>query len=686
MSQKPNRLIDETSVYLQQHAFNPVNWYPWGSEAFEKAARENKPVFLSIGYSTCHWCHVMEMESFQDDEIAAILNAHFVSIKVDREQRPDIDALYMDFCRMLTGSGGWPLTVLLTADQKPFFAGTYFPKYTTFQMIGLMDLLYTVAEKWKNNRQELLTSGDKIAATLQSHYEKTFSTNHFDVNTSEIVQKAYQKLCDSYDKDLGGFGKAPKFPSPQNILFLLHYYQLKKEDNALSMAEHTLRQMYRGGIFDHIGYGFCRYSTDGVWLVPHFEKMLYDNALLLICYLDLYWITKRELYKNISEKIMYYLIREMRDSSGLFYSAQDADSDGEEGKYYVFTFEEIRALFSPEDAAYFSDYFAVTPKGNFEGKNIPHLLLNASYETENKRIQVLIEQAYAFRQKRTSLLTDDKFITSWNAMAIYAFAHAYRILGDTKYLDIAIDTQQAVEKHLVGKEGLLAATMRKNVLSSNGHLDDYAYYLWALLELYETTYEINYLHKSLTLFEQIEEQFADTEQGGYFLAGTQNETLLFPVKELHDSAIPSGNSVLAVAYQTFSRLMVAPNIQHAASRQIDFMASRAQSHAVNYNFYNIALLKEISPSREVIAVILKQHKKDIQRLFQAYFVPNTTFLIKIADENQLDDIFFYLDVYNMIDKKPTFYICQNRSCSTPITDREQLKKILSPTGELTTNL
>lgn len=676
MSQKPNHLIHETSVYLQQHAYNPVDWYAWGPEAFEKAAKEDKPIFLSIGYSTCHWCHVMEAESFEDEEVAAVLNAHFVSIKVDREQRPDIDAVYMRFCQMLTGSGGWPLTVLLTPDQKPFYAGTYFPKHTSFQMTGLMDLLYAVAEKWQSSREELLTSSEKITAALQSHYEKTSSTDSDAADASAIIAEAYQQLAQSYDAKLGGFSSAPKFPSPQNLLFLLHYFQLKKDEKALEMAEYTLVQMYRGGIFDHIGYGFCRYSTDRVWLVPHFEKMLYDNALLLICYLDLYWITKKELYKTVAEKIMTYLTREMQDATGLFYSAQDADSEGVEGKYYVFTPQEINALYSAEDAAYFVAYFDITEKGNFEGQNIPHLLKNDTYEKKDAKIDELTKDAYAFRLKRTALLTDDKFITSWNAMAICAFARAYRVLGDEQYLHIARRAQQAVEGSLTQPDGLLMATLRDGVASGNGHLDDYAYYLWALLELYEATFDTEYLEKSLSIFQKIEEQFADTSRGGYFLSGSKNEPLLIRIKELHDSAVPSGNSTLAVALQTLARITVHQTVQNASMRQLDFMAHHAQSYPAGYNFFNIALLKENTPSKEVIAVVAKEDLDATRALFHAHFLPNDTFLIKISDEVRLEKLLPYLTAYNRVDKNPTFYICQNKVCASPVTGYDELKKAL----------
>ena len=595
---------------------------------------------------------------------------------MDREQRPDIDAVYMRFCQMLTGSGGWPLTVLLTPDQKPFYAGTYFPKHATFQMTGLMDLLFAVAEKWQNSRQELLTSSEKITAALKSHYEKTSSTDSDNVDASAIVEEAYGQLTQSYDDKLGGFSAAPKFPSPQNILFLLHYYQLKKDEKALEMAEHTLVQMYRGGIFDHIGYGFCRYSTDRVWLVPHFEKMLYDNALLLICYLDLYQITKKELYKTVAEKIMHYLTREMQDDSGLFYSAQDADSDGVEGKYYVFSAEEIDSLFEKDDAIYFSDYFDITPQGNFEGNNIPHLLLNESYDAYDERIERLCQEAYAFRLKRTSLLTDDKYITSWNAMAIFAFARAYIVLGDSAYLDVARRAQSAVENFLTDSSDLLVATMRSGTASGKGHLDDYAYYLWALLELYGATYETAYLEKAISLFAKIETQFADSEAGGYFLSGTENESLLLRIKELHDSAVPSGNSVLAVAYQMLARLTTAGDIQNAATRQISFMAANAKSYPIGYNFFNIALLKQTASSKEIIAVVPRASLQAVQSLFHSHFLPNVTFLIKADGDKQAETVLAYLSTYQMIDGMPTFYVCQNMTCSAPITDFEQLKTML----------
>lgn len=376
---KPNRLISENSPYLMQHAHNPVDWYPWGEEAFRKASEEDKPVFLSIGYSTCHWCHVMAHESFEDEEVAEALNRGYISVKVDKEERPDIDAVYMAVCQGLTGSGGWPLTIIMTPEQKPFFAGTYYPKTKRYNVPGLLEILEAVTKEWKENRDELIRAGDKIVNVLNGRAQNRGKEPEEREGKAarlnkDLVGTARETLYQAFDNWYGGFGTSPKFPMPHNLMFLLRWYQFEKDGHALEMVEKTLQQMYRGGIFDHIGYRFSRYSTDDKWLAPHFEKMLYDNALLVMAYLEAYQITKNELYKTVAMKTLNYITREMTNPEGGFYSAQDADSEGEEGKYYVFTQSEILALLGEPDGSLFNQFFDITESGNFEGKNIPNLI------------------------------------------------------------------------------------------------------------------------------------------------------------------------------------------------------------------------------------------------------------------------------------------------------------------------
>ncbi|MEL7655517.1 MAG: thioredoxin domain-containing protein, partial [Bacillota bacterium] len=416
----PNRLINESSPYLLQHARNPVDWYPWGEEAFNRAKTEDKPVFLSIGYSTCHWCHVMAHESFEDEEVAEVLNRDFISIKVDKEERPDIDAVYMSVCQGLTGSGGWPLTIIMSPDQRPFFAGTYYPKTKRYNVPGLLEILDAVTKEWKGNKDSLLETGDKIVNALKAGTQKQDHdmTGQIDHNglSKDIIHEAKELFSQSYDERYGGFGRSPKFPSPHNLMFLLRYSKFEKDERALEIVEKTLLQMYRGGIFDHIGYGFSRYSTDEKWLAPHFEKMLYDNALLAIICSETYQITGKELYQRVARKTLSYITREMTDEQGGFYSAQDADSEGTEGKYYIFTPDEILKLLGEQDGTLFNGFFDITGRGNFEGSNIPNLLKNKVYDPIPDMIRGMIPKVYEYRYNRTRLHKDDKQLTSWNSL------------------------------------------------------------------------------------------------------------------------------------------------------------------------------------------------------------------------------------------------------------------------------
>lgn len=489
---KSNRLINEKSPYLIQHAYNPINWYPWGEEAFEDAKKEDKPIFLSIGYSTCHWCHVMAHESFEDENVAAILNKFFISIKLDREERPDVDSVYMTVCQALTGSGGWPLTIIMTPNQKPFFAGTYFPKTSRYGMPGLIEILESVATQWKNSKEKLINSSDNILKELG----KFFVSESNDTKLSEKnLKNGYNQLLKSFDIKYGGFSPAPKFPTPHKLMFLLRYYKMYDETNALEMVETTLGSMYRGGLFDHIGYGFSRYSTDDKYLVPHFEKMLYDNALLVISYLEAYEITKNPLYKDISIKSLEYVFRELTSNEGGFYCAQDADSEGEEGKYYVFTPDEIKIILGEEDGNYFNEYYDITDEGNFEGKSIPNLIKNSNYNKKDEKIDVLAQNILDYRNERYSLHKDDKILTSWNGLMIAALSKAYKVLEDEKYLEYAKKAIDFIYNNLVDSKGRLFARYREKEAKYKAILDDYAFLTYGLIELYESSYEILYLKK-----------------------------------------------------------------------------------------------------------------------------------------------------------------------------------------------
>ena len=429
-----NRLASEQSPYLLQHAHNPVDWYPWGEEAFNKAKLEDKPVFLSIGYSTCHWCHVMAHESFEDAAVARLLNKHFVAVKVDREERPDVDAVYMNVCQTLTGSGGWPLTIFMTPDKQPFFAATYLPKEARYGTIGLKELLETIHTQWFDDKTALIDAGSEITAYINQKRELHTKSAPL---SKDLFNHALSAFVSLYDKDYGGFGSAPKFPSAHHLLFLLRYGTLEKNDQAIRMAEKTLEQMFRGGMFDHIGGGFSRYSTDRKWLVPHFEKMLYDNAMLLDAYVEAYRLTKKELYRYAVEKTIRYVLREMQSIDGGFYSAQDADSDGIEGKYYVFTPEEINEVLGEGDGKIFMERYGITQKGNFEGKNIPNMISFTGSLIPDASVEAMLSKLYAFRRARVPLSTDDKILVAWNALMIRALAKASSVLDSDEMLEAA---------------------------------------------------------------------------------------------------------------------------------------------------------------------------------------------------------------------------------------------------------
>lgn len=638
-----NHLINETSPYLLQHAYNPVKWYSWCDIAFEKAKAENKPIFLSIGYSTCHWCHVMEHESFEDEKVAAILNDYFIAIKVDKEERPDIDSIYMNVCTSLTGSGGWPLTIIMTPDQKPFYAATYLPKTTMYGRIGLIDLLQAIHEKWQSDQNNLKEIGDHIIEQLR-HNKSQRATNQ----SNDISQKAYHQFQQVFDEDYGGFGDAPKFPTPHHFLFLLSYYEQTKNEAALEMVEITLACMYRGGIFDHIGYGFSRYSTDRFWLVPHFEKMLYDNALLLLAYTETYRITQNPLYRDIAYKIMTYVSAELTSPEGGFYCAQDADSEGVEGKYYVFTPDEIIQILGEKDGTYFNDFFDITPKGNFEGKSIPNLLKNSTLHTSS--MQEFLPRIYSYRKSRTTLHKDDKILTAWNALMICAFAKAYKVFNDEQYLNKAQKAVQFIEDNLcAGNE--LFVSYRDGKKSGTGFLDDYAFYIWAQIELYEATLDEKHLKRAVDLTEKTISEFWDHEADGFFLYGKSSEQLIMKPKETYDGAIPSGNSVMAYNLIRLSKIVKNNELENLAQKQISYMSGNASAYPMGNSFFLLAHLYETTPRKEIVCVLVDE--KDLEQLKK-----QDNAIVKILREPTIE--------YPLKNNKTTFYVCENFSCQPPV--------------------
>lgn len=668
---KSNRLINEKSPYLIQHAYNPINWYPWGEESFEDAKKEDKPIFLSIGYSTCHWCHVMAHESFEDENVAAILNKFFISIKLDREERPDVDSVYMTVCQALTGSGGWPLTIIMTPNQKPFFAGTYFPKTSRYGMPGLIEILESVATQWKNSKEKLINSSDNILKELG----KFFVSESNDTKLSEKnLKNGYNQLLKSFDIKYGGFSPAPKFPTPHKLMFLLRYYKMYDETNALEMVETTLGSMYRGGLFDHIGYGFSRYSTDDKYLVPHFEKMLYDNALLVISYLEAYEITKNPLYKDISIKSLEYVFRELTSNEGGFYCAQDADSEGEEGKYYVFTPDEIKIILGEEDGNYFNEYYDITDEGNFEGKSIPNLIKNSNYNKKDEKIDVLAQNILDYRNERYSLHKDDKILTSWNGLMIATLSKAYKVLEDEKYLEYAKKAIDFIYNNLVDSKGRLFARYREKEAKYKAILDDYAFLTYGLIELYESSYEILYLKKAIDLTEAMIDLFFDEKNACFFLYGKDSEKLIARPKELFDGAIPSGNSVAAYNLIRLARITGKSLFEEISKDVLDYIAGSIISEEINHSFFLIASSFALNKTKELICVIKdeseKEKIKDTLSDMQAF---NLTVIIKNEENSsELEELIPYTKDYTLKDNKATYYLCEGNSCFPPTNNLNEI--------------
>lgn len=637
-----NHLKNTTSPYLLQHAENPVNWYPWCEEAFAKAKSEDKPIFLSIGYSTCHWCHVMAHESFEDEKTAEILNKHFISIKVDREERPDIDSVYMSMCQAFTGSGGWPMSIFMTWDKKPFFAGTYFSPKSHYGMPGFSDLLNAIASQWNSKRRELLQSAEQIITHL-----KSAGSGHKNVNDENLMDDAMQIFSDSFDEINGGFGSAPKFPTPHNFLFLMLYAKQNQNSDALKMAERTLLQMRKGGIFDHIGYGFSRYSTDKFFLAPHFEKMLYDNALLMIAYSAAYSLTNNKIYIDTAEKTAEYILREMTFADGGFYSAQDADSEGVEGKYYTFALDEIIQILGEEKGKRFAETFHITANGNFEGVNIPNLLksneLTIDFSDEQKKL-------YDYRKNRTKLHLDDKILLSWNSMMIAAFSMLYRISHNEKYLKAAVNAQKFIEKNLCNGMKLYTS-WRNDTHSDIAFLDDYAFYVFALVEVYNSTLDRAYLEKAERFCDEVVKRFSDDLKGGFYLSESENTELFMNPKETYDGAIPSGNSVMAYNFVRLHQLTENEKYHELAEKQIAFLSSQASDYPAGHCMFLLAkMLHENPPEHITVALKNDSDSEKIKR--------NIPFLANISVVKESKE-------YPLLNEKTTYYICKNHACLPP---------------------
>lgn len=671
---KQNRLINEKSPYLLQHAYNPVDWFPWGEEAFTRAKAEDKPVFLSIGYSTCHWCHVMEQESFEDEEVAALLNRDFVSIKVDREERPDVDAVYMSVCQGLTGHGGWPLTIVMTPDEVPFYAATYLPKNGRYGMAGMTQLLPQLADLWKHKREEVVQSGNKIVDWLERQNLPSESKRL----GRTVIEEAYNHFQQTFDRQYGGFSPAPKFPSPHNLYFLLRYHYYSGNQDALRMVEKTLYSMYRGGIYDHIGFGFARYSTDKMWLVPHFEKMLYDNALLAIAYIETYQVTGKEIYARVARKIFEYVLRDMADTEGGFYSAEDADSEGEEGKFYIWKYREVLDVLGEEAGKEFCHVYGVTEAGNFEGASIPNLLKQMITENDRQRVEASRQKLFNYREKRVHPFKDDKILAAWNGLMIAAMSMAGRVLGDSRYTDAAKRAVHFIMNRMRDENGRLMARYRDGEARFAAYAQDYASLVWGLLELFQSTQQPHYLDQAIQLSRILVDDFWDGDNGGLFFYARQGEELPLRPREAYDGAVPSSNSMSALNFLRLSRITGDTYWEELGLKILEAFGGDLERQPAAYAYMLISVMYLEYPGREIV-IAGRREAGDSQEMLAALasrFLPGTTVVFKDNENSAINDLADYCRNLDMAGEKATAYLCQNFACHAPVTSPEELLQLL----------
>jgi len=741
LNRVPNRLTQEKSPYLLQHAHNPVDWFPWGEKAFQKAKAEDKPIFLSIGYSTCHWCHVMERESFEDQEVAHILNRSYIAIKVDREERPDIDHMAMTYCQAITGAGGWPLTILMTPDKQPFFAGTYYPKQSQYGRPGLIDILEQISELWENEREKVLkTAAELYQAITQQYNDKNAdqtgmksktagiavskTTEEQGVSTwgKGIVRKGYALLEKSFDPQFGGFGKAPKFPSPHNLGFLMRYAQRNPQSQAQNMVDNTLGHMADGGIYDHIGYGFARYSTDPYWLVPHFEKMLYDNAGLAFIYLEAYQHTKNKRFIGIAREIFQYVLRDMTSSEGGFYSAEDADSEGEEGKFYVWRKTEVQQIIwngiqavqegkrrlnqiekeeqslrdfldeKEKVAELYCEAYGIAEEGNYEGKSIPNRIYSrweeiaSRYGLSLQALQGVLAICNDFlfqeREQRIHPSKDDKILVSWNGLMIAALAKGAQVcLGSREYEEQGQTYLHAAEKaahfiftHMFDQEGRLLARYREGDADYPAYLDDYAFLIYGLLEIYTACGKPEYLQKAIGLQEEQERLFRDEVQGGYYFTGNDAEELLFRPKEIYDGAMPSGNSITAYNLARIWRLTEDEQWKRLAERQFETFKQPIQDYPAGHTAFLQAIQFYVGEGEDVVlaGALNTPALAEMQAVLFRDFRP---FSVLVYQEGNVVQILPRLKDYPVSDKAVA-YVCRNFACQEPVQTPDQLEKLL----------
>ena len=688
---RSNRLINEKSPYLLQHAHNPVDWYPWGDEAFTKARAEDKLIFLSIGYSTCHWCHVMEKESFEDDQVAQLLNETFVCIKVDREERPDIDSVYMSVCQAMTGSGGWPLSMIITPDKNPIYAATYIPKESKFGRVGLMELVPRIKAIWNKQRDELENRSAQITSALEQVSQQG------DELSEDTLHDGYNQLFGMFDEEHGGFGNAPKFPTPHNLMFLLRYWKRTGDEMAIFMVKKTLDSMLNGGVYDHIGFGFHRYSTDAGWFVPHFEKMLYDQALLSMAYLEAFQASGDEKYGNTAREIFTYVLRDMTDFNGGFYSAEDADSEGEEGKFYVWSEEEIRQVLSEPVVEFTIKAFNVENVGNFSdeasgrrmGYNILHIQkaldkiasdLTIPVTDLREHLDAARQQLFAARNKRIHPHKDDKILTDWNGLMIAALAKGAKVLDEPEYTRAAKQSADFILGTMRDADGKLYHRFREGERAVEAFLDDYAFLIWGLVELYETTFEEQYLQEAKDLTDDMISQFWDVEHGGFYFTSQQAEDILVRKKDIYDGAVPSGNSVAMLVLLRLGRMIANLEFEEKAIKISRTFSNSISNSPAGYTMLLVALDFALGPVNEIVIAGESQGEdtRSMIRILRKEFTPNTVVLLRPTEIPQpgIIDLVHYVKDLSSIDNKATAYVCQNYHCELPTTDGRKMLELL----------
>ncbi|MBI2731309.1 MAG: thioredoxin domain-containing protein [Sphingobacteriales bacterium] len=684
MHKYANRLINESSPYLKQHAHNPVDWYPWGDEALNRAKEEDKLILVSIGYAACHWCHVMEKESFEQEDVAEIMNRYFINIKIDREERPDIDHIYMDAVQAMTGSGGWPLNVFLTPDKQPFYGGTYFPPVKAFNRPSWKDVLYGVAQAYKERKQEIISQAENLTEHLKTsnsfgQIKKAFITEEENFSEPQL-HLTYENLMKNADVEEGGFGKAPKFPQTFSISLLLKYYHFFKKDDALKQACLSLNKMIFGGIYDQLGGGLARYSTDSEWLVPHFEKMLYDNALLVDVLSDAFQLTKDPEYHRVIDEIIEFIQRELMNEEKLFLSALDADSEGEEGLFYVWSKHELEKILG-EDALLFCTFYDVTEGGNWEEKNILRiktplkefaLLNNLEINQLTEQLKFCKQKILLQRNKRTRPATDDKVLLGWNALMNIALSKAFSATGNTKYRQLACENMKIILKKFRQNDGSFLHTYKNDFAKYPAFLDDYAYVIQALIKLQEITSDGNWLHIAKQLTEFVKDNFEDSDTGFFYFTNQSQKDLIIRKKEIYDGATPSGNAIMALNLHQLSIIFNQPKWKEQAVNNLLTLLPAIIRHPGSFGVWGSLLIDLVIGVNEI--AIVGNNFPVLRDAFLSHYCPN-----KILQSALIGSKDFPLLSKKETGTETLLYLCRNYACHQPVSTVNSLIELLVKT-------